>query len=374
MLAFHPLLALLLPLKIEAIAGADRLSLLTVAALAGAVTASGSNILFGWLSDRGFARSGTRKPWIVAGLVATMASYGGIALAATPATVVAAVVAFQAALNLLLSPLFATMADAVPDAQKGLAGGLLALASPLGSLFGSALTAASMLGEDARFLLVAAAAGLCVVPLLFVPRLNSGGEATAPADRSGRRIDLLFIWAARLLVQIAGNVLFTYLFFYFETVAADADPLALASRVGWITGLAFLLGMPISVAIGRASDRIGARKPFLLAAAFVTALGLTAMAIAPGWTAAVTGFVAFAVGTTVFFGLHSALAMQILPSPAHRGRDLGLLNLANTLPALFGPALTWLLAATHGFAPVLLALAGLSVLGGLLLLPVRSSR
>ena len=49
--------------------------------------------------------------------------------------------------------------------------------------------------------------------------------------------------------------------------------------------------------------------------------------------------------------------MQLLPNPHHRGRDLGLLNLANTLPSLLGPPLAWVFATPHDFVGVMLALA-----------------
>ena len=66
--------------------------------------------------------------------------------------------------------------------------------------------------------------------------------------------------------------------------------------------------------------------------------------------------------------------MQLLPDPRHRGRDLGLINLTNTLPALIGPLLTWALATPHDFRAVMLTLAGLTLLGGLLVPAIRHRR
>ena len=71
---------------------------------------------------------------------------------------------------------------------------------------------------------------------------------------------------------------------------------------------------------------------------------------------------------------NAAFAMQLLPTPAHRGRDLGLLNLTNTLPALLGPLLAWMLATPRDFSAVLLVLAALTLAGGLAMLGVRSRR
>jgi hypothetical protein len=75
----------------------------------------------------------------------------------------------------------------------------------------------------------------------------------------------------------------------------------------------------------------------------------------------------------VFLALQSALAMQLLPSAAHRGRDLGLLNLTNTLPAMIAPLLALALSPEKaGFGPWLLLLAGGVLLGGAIALSVRT--
>jgi len=51
-----------------------------------------------------------------------------------------------------------------------------------------------------------------------------------------------------------------------------------------------------------------------------------------------------------------------------------LLNLANTLPALLGPLLAWMLATPRDFSAVMLALAALTLAGGFAMLGVRTSR
>ena len=371
--AFLPLLTLLLPLKVQAAAGDDRLTTLTLCALAGAVAASLSNVLFGALSDRSFARHRNRRGWIAAGLAATIASYPLLHWAASPAEIVVAVLAFQAAVNMLLAPLYTMMADEVPDSQKGIAGGLLTLGNPIGSALAAVLVATGF-GEGGRFALLCGFIAACVVPILFVPARPADTTPPPAPARAIRRGDLALTWGSRLLVQLAGNVLFTYLLFYFESVVPGEDPTVLAPRVGHVTTIVFIISIPIALAVGRASDRLRARKPFLMLAASATAVGLVVMALLPDWTSAVVGYGMYAIGTAIFLGLHSAYAMQILPSPEHRGRDLGILNLTNTLPALLGPALTWALATTERFTPALLTLAVLTLLGGALVLPVRSER
>lgn len=372
--AYLPLLTLLLPLKIESVAGDQRLGLLTIVTLGGAIVASGANILFGHLSDAGERTRGHRKHWIAAGLVATIASYALIAVADRPGTLAGAMILFQIALNMLLAPLVATMADAIPDAQKGVAGGLLACAAPTGSILGGALAQMAWLGEDGRLASLCAIMVAMIAPLLVAAIPRTGGNAVDAAPRALRPVDLSLLWTARLLMQIAGNVLFTYLLFYFESIDSARAPIAVAARVGHATGIALLISVPVSILVGRMSDRMGVRRPFLLGSAALTAVGLGTMASAGQWSVAVCGYGLFSCGLALFLGLHSAFAMQMLPSPRHRGRDLGVLNLTNTLPALLGPSLTWVLTDQAGFGRTLTALAMLALLGGVLILGVEERR
>ncbi|NJR78858.1 MFS transporter [Sphingomonas sp. 36D10-4-7] len=369
-IGYLPLLSLLLPLKVERIAGAARLDVLTACMVAGAVVASASNILFGWLSDRAVARGRGRRGWLAAGGAMTAASYATLALAQEPVAIVVAVVLFQAAINALLAPLLAMMAEEVPDDRKGVAGGLLALAAPVAAAVSAGLVAAGGAGEAAQLAVVAALALLCQLPLLTLRARPLAAAPPAGAVPLLRR-DLAIAWAARLLVQAAGNAQSFYLLYYFSSIVAGASSAALAPRVGSLLTLAFAAALPVAMLLGRWSDRSGRRKPFLFAAALGGAAGLALMARAGDWNAGAAGFALYAVGSATFLALHAGFAMQLLPNPAHRGRDLGLLNLANTLPALAGPLLTWWLATPDDFGAVMAALSALTLIGGVLMLLVR---
>jgi MFS family permease len=373
-IAYQPLLTLLLPLKVEQLAGATRIGLFSATVIAGALAASVSNVLFGWLSDRSLARGGGRRRWVAAGLVLTGCSFAAIVLARTPAAIIAAVALFQLSVNALLAPLLAIMADEVPDGQKGVAGGLLAGAVPVASAVSALLVGLRWAGEGERLTIVLLIVGACVAPLMLMRAQVAAESAPVSAMPRVERGDLLAAWAGRLLVQAAGNALSLYLLYYFESIVPSVAPAELAPRVGHLLTIAYVLSLPIALGAGRLSDRVARRKPVLLGGALLAAAGLAGMALAPDWRWAASAFVAYAIGSAVFQALHSAFAMQLLPHPAHRGRDLGLLNLANTLPALLGPVLAWTLATPADFSAVLLVLAGLTLAGGGVMMAVRSRR
>ena len=374
-MAYLPLLTLLLPLKIERIAGADRFYLLAAASCAGAVTAGATNILFGWLSDcslhggRG-PRTAGRRRWIAAGLVAMLASYGGIAQAESPLAIIVAVVAFQAALNAVLAPLMALIAEEGTAAHKGLVGGLFAAGPPAASLLCPLLVRFVPASLGVQLALVGAAVMACLVPLL-VGRWNSDDTLPAlSAPRTRPRRDFALAWVARLLVQIAGNVMFVYLLYFMEGFAAGGQRGEVAAQVSNLILLASVAPLPVAVLLGRWADRHGRRRIVLAVTAIAAAVGLVVMALTRDWTAAAIAFCAFSIGWGSFMPLQVGFVMQMLPDPRHRGRDLGIMNLANVLPVLIGQVLALLLARPGDIAALLAMLAALTLEGGLVMLGV----
>lgn len=367
MVAYLPLLTLLLPAKVAAMTGAARVEWLGAITLAGAVAASVANLGFGWASDI----VGTRRAWAAGGLALTLVGYWGVHAAATPAALVVAVVGYQVALNMLLSPLAAWAADAVPDRRLGLLGGLFGAAPPVAALAGVVATLPGLPGPAARLAVTAVLVVLLVLPLLLwrAPGYRDAAPPPTPRPRPARG-DFALLWLARLLIQVAGSVLFGFLFFYFQSLP---DPLPQAG-VARLSALSLLLALPVALAFGRLSDRLGPRKPFLLAAAATAALGLGLMATEGAFPVIAAGYALFGCGSAVFLALHSTFAMQFLPSPRHRGRDLGLFNLANTLPAIIAPLLAIWLVPRGDFGRLLGLLTGMVASAGVLVLLVRHDR
>lgn len=365
--AYTPLLTLLLPVRMAALAGGARVEWLSLAALLGALSASLFNLLFGWASDR----RGSRRTWAAAGLAATLASYAAVARADTPAGLVAAVVLFQAAVNLLLAPLAAWAADVVPDDRKGVLGGLIGAGPPAGALAGVAATLPALPDLAAQLTAVGAMVAVLTLPLLAAAADGPAAAADGPerAPPVARR-DFVLLWVARLLVQTGAAALFAFLLFFFQDLS---DPPA-ARWVARLIAAVLVLGFPVALLAGRASDRLGPRRPFLAGASAAMAAGLVAMAVADGRTGATLGYLLFGCGLSVFLPLQATFAMQLLPSPGRRGRDLGLLNLANTLPSVIAPLLAAGLVPLHGYPGLLWALAGGAAAAGACVLAVRSDR
>jgi MFS family permease len=376
-IAYVPLLTLILPVKIEAIAPGDKVALLSLTTLAGAVVASAMNVLIGMASDHTVMRERGRRPWVALGLVLTLISYAVLHAANTPTSLVIGVMLFQAALNLMLAPLSAVPADEIPDAQKGLVGGLMGAVYTFGALAGMVVTASPWFSERVQLIIAGALITAGVLPFLLLSRKRGPiVPASVPMIRAGgrRKRNLIRIWIARLLIQISGSIFFAYLLFYFETV--DRTGLAfgagdIATQVAWLAGSVTVVLAPLSIATGRLSDAVRSRKPFLVVTAAMVTVGLLTMALLPQWAPAALGYVLFACGCGLFLALQSAYAMQLLITPEHRGRDMGVLNLTNTIPALIAPSMAYLMAGRGDFTLLLLVLAGLTGVAMLLTFQIR---
>jgi len=359
-IAYVPFLTILLPVRLAAMVGAERLHWLAYMTFFGAMAASVGGIAFGWLSDR----TRSRRPWIIAGLAGTLVLMMCVPLADGPLQLLLLIVCWQLALNMMLGPLCAWAADLVPPGQLGYLGGLLALSPALGSAAGALVTIPGLAGPDGRLALVGCLVAACVLPALILGRpivSELPGEPTPePAPDRARTIAM---WLARLLVQISEATLFAYLYYYFRSI----DPSRDASWIAQLLGFVLCAAVPVALLIGRWSDRRGRPVLPLVCAALCIATALLAMALASSSRQATAAYVLFGFATTIFLSLHSAQTLRVLRNADRRGRDLGIFNLTNTAPSLIMPWLTITIVPDFGFSTLFILLAFLAVTAALIL-------
>jgi MFS family permease len=356
-LSYAPLLTLLLPRRIVAVALDHAAAVTSLVVLAGAITASLGHILAGRISDGWRRRHGNRRAPIALGLVLTMLALAWLGLARQVAGLALGLVAFQAALNLMFAPLGALLVDHFDDGAKARVAALVNLAMPLAGLGTGAAALVFPHDGPAPFLAIAALVGLSVVPLLviwpFAPAIVPADPARrtpAPARdsmtgrhggmRAGRRgADLAQIGLARLLVQC--GAVFTMSYFYLFLVR---DPLragvmpghsvdVLYGRLVMVTTLLVLL---VTVPVGQWSDRQQRRRAPMVACALVAGLALCAVQAGSGWLL-LGGYAVFQAGLIAYLSLDAATVAQILRDHPRPGEMLGYMNLANTLPSVCVP-------------------------------------
>ena len=352
-IAYTPFLMLLLPMRVAELAGAADIRWLGYILFAGALAASVSAIASGWLSDR----TRNRRGWIGAGLALSIALQLSMAHFTSVAALLWLVVAWQLALNLMLTPLIAWAGDFVPDRQKGLLGGLLAFAPALGA-WSSLLAARETPASFADNLWLVSMVAVAAMPLPTDP--GSVDIFQPPRRKSAAAIRM---WLARLAMQVPGAALASYLYFWLRAL----DP-AMTNREKM---LLFAIGLSLSIgaamALGRWSDRRD--RPFVVLAllAACTGLLLGAMAAAPSPGLAKLAYLLFSGASAAFLALHASQTLRVLPDPARRATGIGLFNLTNTAPSLIMPWIAIAIVPDFGFAGLFLLLAMLAFIAAALL-------
>lgn len=362
--AYVPLLTVLLPQAIAELRGHEDVAALAQVSFLGAGAASLANIAVGWLSDR----SRMRRPWIIAGLIASSALLLAIGEARSLGEIIVLVMVWQVALNLMLSPLMAWAGDCFPDEQKGTLGGALALSPALGAVAGSLVTWAGVVDPQARLGLVAVLVSALVLPAVLLGKGRVQPALMAPASPPAeappqhaplprRERVVMRMWAARLLVQVAEGGMFAFLLYWLRSLAPAYPENGAAN----IFSLVLVSAVPLSLWLGRWSDRHGRPVLPLVGAALMCSGGMLVMATAQSLAAAIAGYVLFGLAAAVFLSLHSGQTLRVLPAPQHRGRDLGFFNLTNTVPGMVMPGLTVLLVPQFGYAALFVLFAALSL-------------
>ena len=103
-----------------------------------------------------------------------------------------------------------------------------------------------------------------------------------------------------------------------------------------------------SLLLGRLSDRLGRRKAFVFLAAALQGIAALLLAVVPDLTVAMIAAGLLGLGYGCFLSVDQALATQVLPDPASRGKDLGIMNIATAVPQAIAPLIGALAVAATG--------------------------
>ncbi|WP_030984509.1 MFS transporter [Streptomyces sp. NRRL S-1813] len=345
----------------------------------GAVVSMVSSPLFGALSDRTTSRFGRRTPWIVAGVAGGAGALVLLAGADTVPVMALGWCLVQLTLNAAFAALTAAVPDRVPHRQRGAVGGWLGAAQILGVLAGTGLATAAG-GVAAGYLACAGFAVLGTLPYVLLHR-----DPVLPAERRPalsvralvagfwisprRHPDLGWAWLTRFLINLGNALALLYLLYYLRDVLHRPDPgggVLVLTAVNGVT----LLG---TVVVGGFwSDRVGRRQPFVLWSGVIMTVATGLLAGWQTWAGALCAAALLGVGFGVFTSVDFALMTDVLPAAAHRGKDLGVINIANSLPQVAAPALAApLVHHLGGYRTLYAVAAAVGLVGALLVRRIR---
>jgi MFS family permease len=359
--------------------------------VAGALVALVSNPLFGALSDRSRSRFGRRRPFLVAGIVGGCVALAVIGLAPSIPVVLLGWCLAQVAYNAALSAIVAIVPDRIPAAQRGTVVGILGICMPIGQIAGTFLV------QELSFnmtwaLVVPGLVGIAGVLLLafVLPEPRAPASRLEPANGQGagpesqratlpslpNHRNFAWAWLSRVLYTLGSSFLQAYQpFFLLDKLHIEPPQVPGLIFRSTLVGAAMVVIW--SLLAGRLSDRTGARKLFVMTGSIVQGLGLWLVASADSYTALLLGVGLTGTGHGIYEGVDLALVTEVLPDrEQHAAKDLGLLNIANTLPQVIAPlSAPAILALSGGDYTLLFVIAGaVAVLGALALVPLRNVR
>ncbi|MFE1949375.1 MFS transporter [Streptomyces sp. NPDC059524] len=354
--------------------GLSKESLLAWVTGAGAVVSLAANPLFGALSDRTVSRYGRRTPWIVAGAVGGALSLLLLGVAEAVWVLFLGWCLVQLTLNAAFAAVTAAVPDRVPRLQRGAVGGWLGAAQILGVVGGTGLATLAG-GTGAGYAACAVFTLVGVAPYV----LRHPDLRLAAADRpawSWRAFaagfwlsprahpDFAWAWLTRFLINLGNALVLLYLFYYLRDQLHYPDPESGVLILTAVNGVTLLATVVVG---GVWSDRVGRRKPFVLWSGVLIAVATGVLSGWQTWSGALVAAAVLGVGFGVFTSVDFALMTDVLPAALDRGKDLGVINIANSLPQVAAPVLAApLVGQLGGYRVLYLVSAAIGLAGALL--------
>jgi MFS family permease len=373
-------------LKAQAMNPSDPASIIAVALPLGSIGAIVGNPLFGALSDRTRTRWGRRRPWLLGGILLLL---GGLALVAYAPNVAILTVAWlicQLGSNAAFSAMMASWADNVPEIQRGRAASVVGLSQNVAVLAGT--YAAVLLVENLPllFILPGLLGVICVVVYVFVTPDRIPEVRPKPFSwvtiiqtfwtNPVRHRDYGLAWWSRFMIILATFLFTTFRLLYMEDhIGLNAQQATSAVAFGVLLyTIALLVGTAMS---GWLSDKLRRRKIFVGGSTFLFGVGLVVLIFADHVNVFYVAEIIMGFAYGIYTAVDNALVVDVLPDPDKPGKDLGVMNIANSLPQSFAPALGALLLGVGGgdnYSALLWGAGVVAVIGAVVVIPIKSVR
>ena len=346
--------------------------------------------LAGTLSDRTRSRFGRRRPWVVVPAFLGLGALLVVALAPTVVVLGLGWMACHLTWGIAGAALGNTLADTLPPGQRGKVaglGGVVTMAAPIAGI----LLAGTLTHDALLLLLVPGAIGfLCVLPYaLLVREPDSRGYAVDGSVSLGRLVRS-YTWDVRRYPDFSWNWLGRFIFTVGLSFSTSFTAFFFADRLGIevgqigavvaMTGLAGgLASMVTGMGGGFLSDKVGARKPFVVGGTVLFAVGTLVLAFAHDLAVLSIGVLVTNAGLGAFMAVGSALVLDVLPErETQAGRFNAINGFANSIPQAVAPLTAPLLltvgaaGAGKNYLLLYLVAAAVSLAGGLVITRVRA--
>ncbi len=334
--------------------------------------------LFGALCDRSRSRLGRRRVWILAGTAVFALGLAVTGLQTHPVGIALAWLLASLGVNMATAGLTATIADEVPDHQRGMVSSAVYGPQALGVVIGL-IALSSVHTAQPRYLLLAGAVIVLVWPFGYRYRDIAAVSRSAPISVrsivSGLWVahpDFGWAFGGRLLVNLGNAFGTSYLLFFLRDYLKVSDP---DGSLITLTLIYLVFTLLATYGAGLLSDRLGQRRIFVAMAAASQASAAALLTAEPTYHNALIAAAFLGAGYGAYMSVDQALVTEVLPDARDRAKDLGIMNVGSVGPQAFGPLVSSLIIGSLGGYRVLFAVAGLtSIAGAVMVYRIRSVR
>jgi MFS family permease len=385
-MAKFPFTQIILPIQILALDSANKDTDLALITAIGSTCGLISSVIGGALSDRTTGRFGRRRPFLIGGILCSVAVLFALAFGSSIATLLIEWAAYQTAVNIVLAALNALLPDQVPGRQRGLISAYTGMAIPLGLVLGSLIVTRALHSNVHLAYFVIGGIFLVIILLmaLILPDKQLPKERVAPFNL-GKFLASFWIsprtypdfglaWITRFFLIMSSSVTTIYLLYFLQNVLGYNATTA-AAHVTTFNSIYGGILIVAALGSGYLSDRLQRRKIFIISAGPVVAISMLLLAFAHSWGLVIVAAVIFGLGYGVYLGVDFALVTDVLPSAESRAKDMGVFNIANTLPQVLVPIIAAVTVTTfHNYTIIFVVVAVAAILSGVLVQPIKGVR
>lgn len=324
----------------------------------GCVFALVANIVFGALSDMSRFRVGKRTPWIVLGGIIGAVGFLVVTQSHTLFMIIFGWCIVQVGINCLIAPAVAVLSDRIPEATRGtysaLYGASMIVGQQLGTIIGS-----FFINKIQTGLLVGMVIFLFsgILTVLIWPRERSAantvvertwadvGRSFVPPTRNAR--DFYLALLGRFTFVIGCFMISGYQLYILQKYCRLSDSAA-ASTLQVMALISVVTTILAAVVSGPLSDFLQRRKIIVAVSCVVIAIGMAFPFFMPNPTGMFIYAALAGIGNGCYMSVDQALNVDVLPNAEEAGKDLGILNLANTIGQVLAPGCTTLVIGLFG--------------------------
>ena len=317
----------------------------------------------GLVSDRCTWQLGRRRPYIIGGSLSALACVWVMrytSLRYMPWAFGGALFAAMTSMNVIYSAQCSLVPDLVPDARQGAASGMVAVQQLLGSFTGFALVLAFRSADIHlaylfyQVLLTSVVAVVCLAshetpldPSRAAPPPTWRETARGYTIDTTRDLDFFWVFVSRTFFYAAVSCQ-AFMLYYIRDVAGEADPGRQRQEMALVAIIGQLTAACVAFPVGRISDhRAVSRKSLIYLACGVMSIVygvfiLTPLLVSDGGTLMGVVYCAaafYGLGNGCYLAVDYALALDVLPSKATAGQDLGVWGIAAFIGSSAGPVL-----------------------------------